>query len=101
MREPWGLRNLRSVPVPSTRESLSMQPSHVQIPLSARPSPPGRSSSTNRMGAGQSLGPSPVTGSRVISARDGLNGEIRGHSKFESLIASAFPDVTTMYDAFQ
>ncbi len=53
------------------------------------------------MGAGQSLGPSPVVGSRVLSPASGLNGEVRGNVKYPDLVASAFPEVMTMYDAFQ
>ena len=53
------------------------------------------------MGAGQSLGPHPVRGS-VVVGRDRDGAEVRRNPRYKNaLVRTYFPEVHTMYDAFQ
>lgn len=52
------------------------------------------------MGAGQSSD-LPYKASVVIAAGKGETGDVRRSSRFKELVPTAFPEVRTLYDAFQ
>lgn len=52
------------------------------------------------MGAGQSV-ELPYKGSVIIEKGSGDNGDVRGNPRYKDLVDTVFPEVKTLYDAFQ
>lgn len=53
------------------------------------------------MGAGHSLGKFPAEGSVVVEKGKGESGDVRRNPNYPELVPTYFPEVKTMYDAFQ